>query len=84
MSNLSARQSNFEEIRRLLANLSVEERLRLISELSIHLHKEITAQSTEMPPSVASAGTLKGKYAYVPTSSERFAERKQQEIDLER
>jgi hypothetical protein len=84
MSTLSAKQQHFEEIRKLLAYLSAEEQLRLISEISINLHKKISAQSPAMATSTARAGTVKGKYAHVPTSSDRFAQRKQEEIELER
>jgi hypothetical protein len=84
MSTLSAKQPHFEEIRKLLAYLSTEEQLRLITEISSNLHKKISSQSPAMATSTTSAGTVKGKYAHVPTSSDRFAQRKQEEINLER
>ena len=84
MSTLSARQQHFEEIRKLLGYLSAEEQLRLISEISSNLHKKISAQSPAKATTKASAGAVKGKYAHVPTSSDRFAQRKQEEIELER
>lgn len=84
MSTLSARPHHYEEIRKLLANLSAEEQLRLISEISVLLHKKISVQSPAMTTSTTRAGTLKGKYAHVATNSDRFAERKQEEIELER
>jgi len=82
MSTLSARQQHFEKIRKLLAYLSTEEQSRLISEISSNLHKKISAPSPAMTISTARAETVKGKYAHVPTSSSRFAQRKQEEIDI--
>jgi hypothetical protein len=82
MSTLSTGQQHYEEIRKLLAHLSAEEQLRLISEISISLHKKISAQSPAMTTATARAVTVKGKYVHVPTSSDRFAERKQEEIEL--
>jgi hypothetical protein len=81
MSTLSARQQHFEEIRKLLAYLSTEEQLRLISEISINLHKKISALSSETRKPVSPASIVKGKYAHVPTSSDRFAQRKQEKIE---
>lgn len=81
MSTLSTRQQHYEEIRKLLSYLSIEEQLRLISEISIRLHKTISAQQPEMRPPIAQSNTVRGKYAYFPTSSERFAQRKQEEIE---
>ena len=83
MSTLSTRQQHYEEIRKLLSSLSVEEQLRLISEISIKLHKTMLAQLSEEKTPVAQAGSVRGKYAYVPTSSDRFAQRKQEEIEME-
>ncbi|MCI0695702.1 hypothetical protein L0337_27330 [candidate division KSB1 bacterium] len=83
MSTLSTRQQHYEEIRKLLSYLSVEEQLRLISEISIKLHKTISTQPPEKKTPIAQAGTVRGKYAYVPTSSDRFAQRKQEEIEME-
>jgi hypothetical protein len=82
MSTLSPQQ-HYEEIRKLLSYLSVEEQLRLISEISIKLHKTISTQPPEKKTSSAEVGTVRGKYAYVPTSSGRFAQRKQEEIEME-
>jgi len=82
MSTLSIRQQHYEEIRKLLAELTYEEQLRLISEFSINLHKKISSPSPAMA-TPSRAGTVKGKYAHVPTSSERFAQRKQEEIEME-
>lgn len=83
MSTLSTRQQHYEEIRKLLSYLSVEEQLRLISEISIKLHKTISGQPSEKKTPIAQPGTVRGKYAYVPTSSDRFAQRKQEEIEME-
>lgn len=82
MSTLSTRQQHYEEIRKLLSYLSVEEQLRLISEISIKLHKKISAQQPEKRPPIAQSNTVRGKYAYVLTSSDRFAQRKQEEIEV--
>jgi hypothetical protein len=79
--NAFATTQQYEEIRKLIAYLSVEEQLRLIGEISNSLQKNIPAQSST---SAARTGTVRGKYAHVPTSSDRFAELKQQEIELER
>jgi len=83
MSTLSTRQQHYQEIRKLLTYLSAEEQLRLISEISIKLYKTISAQPREKKIPIAQAGSVKGKYAYVPTSSDRFAQRKQEEIEME-
>jgi hypothetical protein len=82
MSTLSTPQQHYEEIRKLLAYLSAEEQLRLISEISIKLHKTISTQPSEKKTPIVQAGSVRGKYAYVPTSSDHFAQRKQEEIDL--
>ncbi len=83
MSTLSSRQQHYEEIRKLLAYLSAEEQLQLISEISNKLHKIISTQALEKKTPIAKTGTVRGKYAYVPTSSDRFAQRKQEEIEME-
>lgn len=83
MSTLSTRQQQYEEIRKLLLSLSTEEQLRLISEISIELHKRISVQHSGKKTSAVQARSVKGKYAYVPTSSDRFAQRKQEEIEME-
>ncbi|MDZ7291578.1 MAG: hypothetical protein ONB44_16530 [candidate division KSB1 bacterium] len=80
--NTLATTQQYEEIRKLIVSLSVEEQLRLLSELSSSLQKKITAQSSTSQ--AAPTGTVRGKYAHVPTSSDRFAELKRQEIELER
>jgi len=82
MSTLSMRQQHFEEIRKLLVYLSAEEQLRLINEISIKLRKAILTQPLAPKTATAQAGTVRGKYAYVPTSSDRFAQRKQEEIEF--
>ncbi|GEM_PF-2113598 len=82
MNTLSARQPHFEEIRKLLAYLSMEEQLRLIREISINLHRNISSSSIETRQPALPASIVKGKYAYVPTSGDRFAQRKQEEIDI--
>lgn len=84
MNTLSTRQQHYEEVRKLLAYLSVEEQLRLISEITIKLHKAILTPPLAPKTPTVQAGTVRGKYAYVPTSSDRFAQRKQEEIELER
>jgi hypothetical protein len=82
--NALAATPRYEEIRQIIACLSVEEQLRLIGEITSYLQKKIPAQPFASTPPAARTGTLRGKYAYVPTSSDRFAAAKQQEIEQER
>jgi len=77
--NALATTPRYEEIRKLLVYLSMEEQLQLISEITSYLQEKIPVPSLASTPPAARAGTLRGKYAYVPTSSDRFAAAKQQE-----
>ncbi len=82
--NAFAATQKYDEIRKLIAYLSMEEQLRLIGEISINLQKKIPPQPHAPAQQTAHAGRIRGKYAHVPTSSERFAAMKQIEIEQER
>ncbi len=73
----------YKKILQLLPRLSAEEQLGLISKIILNLRKNL---STKLKPvnHTSVVTTVKGKYANIGTSSERFAQRKQEEIELEK
>lgn len=66
-----------EEIIEKVPLLSEEEQQKLIE--AVEAQRKIKAEAERR----AFVRSLKGKYAFVPTSSEDFARRKQEEIELE-
>ncbi len=81
--NALAATKPYEEVTRLLVQLSVDEQLRLINELSIRLRSKAQTQPLAVDEQSALPITIKGKYSHLPTSSERFAQRKQEDIEQE-
>lgn len=73
----------YEKILQLLPNLSAEEQLGLISEILYNLKKMIPAKLNADVTHASAVRDIKGKYANIPTSSERFAQLKQEEIEIE-
>ncbi len=82
--NALATTKPYEEVTKLLVQLSVEEQLRLLSEISIRLQSKVQTYILGTNEQSTRSITVKGKYAYLSTSSERFAQRKQDEIAQER
>lgn len=81
--NALATTKPYEEVTRLLVQLSVDEQLRLLSEISIRLQSKAQTRALAAEEQSARPITVKGKYSYLSTSSERFAQRKQEEIEQE-
>lgn len=65
-----------EKILAEISNLTAAEQLELQGLLGKH-------QTSAPRPTAQLANEIKGKYSFVATSSEAFAARKQEEIDLE-
>ncbi len=76
--------SHYQQVLHQIAALSTEEQLRLIGEISSTLRKKIPVVSNPSPPLTDLVATVKGKYAFVPTSSDLFAQSKIREIGIER
>jgi hypothetical protein len=79
-----ATSPHFQNVLHQIAALSLEEQLRLIGEISLALRKRIPAATNPIFPHADIVTTVKGKYASIPTSSDQFAQRKAQEIEMER
>lgn len=75
---------NYEEVLELLQHLSLEDQLRLIRDISSGLQKHLPVQSNSKKKQKSKPISARGKYKHVRTSSDRFAQLKQQEIELER
>lgn len=74
----------YKKILQLLPNLSTEEQLGLISEILFNLKKMIPGKLNPVMNHASAVRAIKGKYANIPTSSEQFAQLKQEEIGLEK
>jgi len=75
---------HYQHVLHQIANLSWEEQLRLIGEISLTLRRRIPTLASPLFPQADIVTTVKGKYASIPTSSDLFAQRKVQEIEMER
>lgn len=73
----------YREILGSIAQLSAEELIRLIEDISTVLRDKMTTESPAAADRTEKIASVKGKYAYVETSSDKFARRKQEEIELE-
>ncbi len=76
--------AHYGEVLHQITALSMEEQLRLIGEISVVLRKRMPAVSDSPSAQNKSAASVKGKYAFIPTSSALFAQNKIWEIALER
>ncbi len=81
--NSFAASQEYQQAIQLLDALSVEEQLRLITEISGHLRLKMQSSSSTSSEKAAKIEAICGKYAHVQTSSEEFALRKQEEIARE-
>lgn len=75
-----ATSPHYEQVLHQVALLTAEEQLRLLGEISAALRKRIPATIEAALPQTDIIRTVKGKYSFVPTSSELFARSKLQEI----
>ena len=75
--------TTFDEALALAQQLTAADQVRLIAHLAVQVQHALTQEAVPVSRRETLVRAVQGKYAYVPTSSELFAQRKQEDLDPE-